>query len=140
MAFEGLLGQLLAALFGTDQYRVVVLSVRCDAQLDVCGEGQQALLLLSQKNYDLVISDRDLPGVSGLDVLRSVRQRRRSPVLPFILVSSRNDSASVREVLPLAPTAYLTNQRVEVAKQTIALRTAENNLKNAGAADRKSVV
>jgi len=30
--------------------------------------------------------------------------------------------------------AYLTNQRIEVAKQTIALRTAENNLKNAGAA------
>src|SRR5471032_2609232 len=28
--------------------------------------------------------------------------------------------------------AYLTNQRVEVAKQTIAMRTAEANLKNAG--------
>ena len=28
--------------------------------------------------------------------------------------------------------AYLTNQRVEVAKQTIALRTAENKIKNAG--------
>ena len=28
--------------------------------------------------------------------------------------------------------AYLTNQRVEVAKQTIALRTAENQIKNAG--------
>ena len=28
--------------------------------------------------------------------------------------------------------AYLTNQRVEVAKQTIALRTAENKLKNSG--------
>lgn len=56
-----------------DLLKQVVLSVRCDAQLDVCGEGQQALLLLSQKSYDLVISDRDLPGVSGLDVLRSVR-------------------------------------------------------------------
>ena len=55
-----------------------------------------------------MIADRDLPGVSGLDVLRSVRQRRRSPVLPFILLSNRNDSASVREALPLAPTAYLT--------------------------------
>ncbi|GLX88869.1 membrane protein [Pseudomonas weihenstephanensis] len=30
--------------------------------------------------------------------------------------------------------AYLTNQRVEVAKQTIALRTAENQLKNSAAA------
>ena len=91
-----------------DLLKQVVLSVRCDAQLDVCSEGQQALVLLSQKSYDLVIADRDLPGVSGLDVLRSVRQRRRSPALPFMLLSSRNDSASVREALPLAPTAYLT--------------------------------
>lgn len=30
--------------------------------------------------------------------------------------------------------AYLTNQRVEVAKQTIALRTAENQLNNSAAA------
>jgi HD-like signal output (HDOD) protein len=41
-------------------------------------------------------------------VLRSVRQRKRNPPLPFILMSSRNDSASVREALPLAPAAYLT--------------------------------
>jgi HD-like signal output (HDOD) protein len=49
-----------------------------------------------------------LPGVDGLNVLRSVRQRKRNPPLPFILMSSRNDSASVREAIPLAPTAYLT--------------------------------
>lgn len=86
----------------------VVLSVRCDALLDVCGEGRQALTLLSEKNYDLVIADWDLPAVGGLDLLRNVRQRRRNPVLPFILLSNRNDSASVREALPFAPTAYLT--------------------------------
>ncbi|WP_043229310.1 response regulator [Pseudomonas sp. CF161] len=86
----------------------VLLSVRCDARLDVCANGQEALQLLSEKAYDLVIADWELPGVDGLSVLRSVRQRRRNPVLPFILLSSRSDSASVREALPLAPTAYLT--------------------------------
>ncbi|MHC8352698.1 OmpA family protein [Pseudomonas sp. RT4P38] len=39
----------------------------------------------------------------------------------------REDQAKVDQL------AYLTNQRVEVAKQTIALRTAEANLKNASA-------
>jgi len=52
--------------------------------------------------------DWELPGIDGLHVLRSVRQRKRNPPLPFILMSSRNDSASVREAIPLAPTAYLT--------------------------------
>ena len=91
-----------------DLLKQVVLTVRCDAQLDVCGDGQQAFALLGKKPYGLVIADRDLPGIGGLDLLRTVRQRRAVPALPFILLSERSDSASVREALPLAPTAYLT--------------------------------
>jgi HD-like signal output (HDOD) protein/ActR/RegA family two-component response regulator len=91
-----------------DLLKQVLLNVRCDARLDLCADGQQALSLLSEVPYDLAIVDWELPGVDGLSVLRSVRQRKRNPPLPFILMSSRNDSASVREALPLAPTAYLT--------------------------------
>ena len=74
----------------------------------MCADGQQAATLLREKTYDLILADWELPGIDGLSLLRSVRQMRRSPLLPFILLSSRNDSASVREALPLAPTAYLT--------------------------------
>ncbi|WP_028624126.1 HDOD domain-containing protein [Pseudomonas sp. Ant30-3] len=91
-----------------DLLKQVLLNVRCDARLDVCADGHEALARLAQNSYDLVIVDWELPGVDGLSVLRSVRQRKHSPPLPFILMSSRNDSASVREALPLAPTAYLT--------------------------------
>ena len=89
-----------------DLLKQVLLNVRCDARLDVCADGQEAATLLRDKTYDLILADWELPGVDGLSLLRSVRQKRRS--LPFILLSSRNDSASVREALPLAPTAYLT--------------------------------
>jgi HD-like signal output (HDOD) protein/CheY-like chemotaxis protein len=91
-----------------DLLKQVLLNVRCDARLDLCADGQEALHLLAENPYDLVIVDWELPGVDGLNVLRNVRQRKRYPPLPFILMSSRNDSASVREALPLAPAAYLT--------------------------------
>lgn len=91
-----------------DLLKQVLLNVRCDARLDVCADGQHAAELLRDKPYDLIIADWELPGVDGLSLLRSVRQRRRVPVLPFILLSTRNDGASVREALLLAPTAYLT--------------------------------
>ena len=91
-----------------DLLKEVLLNVRCDARLDLCADGQQALELLAANPYDLVIVDWELPGVDGLNVLRNVRQRKRNPPLPFILMSSRSDSASVREALPLAPAAYLT--------------------------------
>ena len=90
-----------------DLLKQVLLNVRCDARLDLCADGQEAMTLLSEVPYDLAIVDWELPGVDGLNVLRSVRQRKRNPPLPFILMSSRNDSVSVREALPLAPTAYL---------------------------------
>ncbi|MDR9860404.1 HD-like signal output (HDOD) protein [Pseudomonas baetica] len=91
-----------------DLLKQVLLNVRCDARVDLCVDGQQALDMLRDVPYDLAIVDWELPGTDGLNVLRSVRQRKRNPPLPFILMSTRNDSASVREALPLAPTAYLT--------------------------------
>ena len=91
-----------------DLLKQVLLNVRCDARLDLCADGQQAMSMLSEIPYDLAIVDWELPGVDGLNVLRNVRQRKRNPPLPFILMSNRNDSASVREAIPLAPTAYLT--------------------------------
>ncbi|MFT2184232.1 HDOD domain-containing protein [Pseudomonas putida] len=82
----------------------MLLSVRCDARLQVCTDGSQAVSALSNKP-DLIIAARELAGVDGLDMLRKVRAK--GPGVPFILMSNRNDSASVREALPLHPTAYL---------------------------------
>ncbi|MDH0749428.1 response regulator [Pseudomonas sp. GD03842] len=86
----------------------LVLNVRCDAQLDVCTDGKQAIELMRGYIPDLVIASRELPGVDGLSLLRGVRLLKRQPPVRFILLSNRNDSASVREAVQLAPTAYLT--------------------------------
>ncbi|WP_085678560.1 MULTISPECIES: response regulator [unclassified Pseudomonas] len=82
----------------------MLLSVRCDARLQVCADGSEALTALASKP-DLIIAARELSGFDGLDLLRKVRAK--GPGLPFILMSNRSDSASVREALPLHPTAYL---------------------------------
>ncbi|KIY39648.1 histidine kinase [Pseudomonas sp. 10-1B] len=89
-----------------DMLREMLLSVRCDARLEVCADGTQAMTALSSKP-DLIIAARELSGVDGLDLLRKVRAKRDNPGLPFILMSERSDSSSVREALPLHPTAYL---------------------------------
>lgn len=90
-----------------DRLTEVVLSVRCDATLKMCANGQQAHEWLRDNQPDLVIAAWELPGIDGLSLLGRVRMNRQQPPVPFILLSTRNDSASVREVVPLAPTAYL---------------------------------
>lgn len=50
--------------------------------VDVCHEGDEGLRLIRQQAHDLVLLDRMLPNLSGLDVLRCARREKLSvPVL-----------------------------------------------------------
>jgi DNA-binding response OmpR family regulator len=40
--------------------------------VDICGDGDQALELIAVNRYDVVVLDRDLPGVHGDDVCRAI--------------------------------------------------------------------
>ena len=54
-----------------------------------CGQaysGSEATLLLSMEHYDLVLLDLALPGMSGEEVLRSIRAKGG---LPVIVVSAK---------------------------------------------------
>jgi len=86
----------------------LVLNVRCDAVLELSADGHQAREWLAHHQADLIIADWGLPGTDGLTLLHGVRQQRRQPAVPFILLSNRSDKASVREAVVQAPTAYLT--------------------------------
>jgi HD-like signal output (HDOD) protein/ActR/RegA family two-component response regulator len=105
----------------------LVLDVRRDAQLNVCPDGKQAVELMRGFIPDLVIASRELPGVDGLSLLRGVRMLRRQPAVRFILLSSRSDSASVREAVQLAPTAYLTKPlNIENLRHRLEILLLEN--------------
>lgn len=47
--------------------------------------GEQGLLLLSKDAYDLIITDKNLPGIDGLEVLRLARQQL--PNLQAIIIT-----------------------------------------------------
>lgn len=47
--------------------------------------GEQGLTLLSKDNYDLIITDKNLPGIDGLEVLRLARQQ--IPTLQAIVIT-----------------------------------------------------
>lgn len=86
----------------------LVLSVRGDAHIDFCEDGEQAIQSCGTRSYRLVLAEQELPGTDGIDLLRHLRRNRRGPTSPdFILISAKADATSVRAVLPLAPTAYL---------------------------------
>lgn len=55
----------------------------------VVGEGESAMRYLAENHLDLVILDVMLPGRSGLDLLRDIRQR--APRLPVMMLTARGE-------------------------------------------------
>jgi DNA-binding response OmpR family regulator len=56
---------------------------------DGASTGRQALEMVGERRYDLVITDLILPDISGYDLVRALRQRR--DYLPVLAVSARDD-------------------------------------------------
>lgn len=54
-------------------------------RIEVCEDGRTALARMkSGEQYDLVITDNELPGMSGLELIRQARQlthRQRTPII-----------------------------------------------------------
>ncbi|MFC1620928.1 ATP-binding protein [Candidatus Omnitrophota bacterium] len=57
-----------------------------DWQIDSTGDPQEGLKMIIDKDYDLVLCDYRLPGLSALDVLKKMKEKGKD--LPFIVVTS----------------------------------------------------
>jgi two-component system response regulator CpxR len=57
-------------------------------ELTRCGSGEDGLECLASGSFDLVILDIMLPGISGLDVLKQIRQ---TSDIPIIMLTARGD-------------------------------------------------
>ena len=60
-------------------------------EVTVAENGDDALLLADEVRPDLVLLDWMLPGVSGIEVLRRLKNRRQSIETPVIMLSARTE-------------------------------------------------
>lgn len=73
--------------------------------VDKCFHGMQACELLQIETYDLVILDLNLPGMDGLDILRTIRSE--NPELRILILSARDSVADKVLGLDLGANDYL---------------------------------
>lgn len=74
--------------------------------VDMLHDGEEADMFLSQESADLVVLDINLPGKSGLDVLRALR--RRADGTPVILLTARGETQERVDGLDAGADDYLT--------------------------------
>ena len=61
-------------------------------RVQVSTRGDDAELKLREEAPDLVLLDWMLPGLSGIELCRRIRQRRETVALPVIMLTARTDS------------------------------------------------
>jgi DNA-binding response OmpR family regulator len=75
-------------------------------EVAVAGDGEAGARLALDPEVDLVLLDRMLPGVDGIEVLERVRRIR--PALPVIMLTARDEVADRIEGLDGGATDYVT--------------------------------
>jgi len=86
---------LLERILTRDGYRVLT-----------AGDGAQALEVLARESVSIVISDLQMPVMSGLDLLKAIK--KDFPNLGVIIMTAYGDTYTVKDALLLGADEYIT--------------------------------
>ena len=77
-----------------------------------CSDANEALRALmtsvkSSKKFDLILADLNMPGPSGLDFLKQVRNSDSFKQIPFILITTESEKGCVLEAAQNGVSSYI---------------------------------
>jgi two-component system chemotaxis sensor kinase CheA len=73
----------------------------------VAPDGEHALELLNETTVDAIVSDIEMPGMSGLELTAAIRQDERWRHLPIVLVTSLDSPEHVERGAAAGADAYI---------------------------------
>jgi class 3 adenylate cyclase len=77
-------------------------------RVGVAEDGSRALAMIDEQGFDLVLLDVMMPGLSGIDVLKRLRERFSESDLPVVMATARDATEDVVEALRLGANDYVT--------------------------------
>jgi two-component system alkaline phosphatase synthesis response regulator PhoP len=77
-------------------------------ETDVAYNGIDAIKKLQLQSYDLVVLDQMLPGVSGIEVLKTIRSTKETMKLPVLILTAKSDESDVVLALNFGADDYIT--------------------------------
>ncbi len=90
------------------------------------GSGFEALKLLPTEEFNLVITDVNMPDINGLELISFIKNNPRYNHIPLIIVSTERSEEDKKRGMALGATAYVTKpfkaqELQEVIKQAISI-------------------
>lgn len=76
--------------------------------VSVAEDGQRALNMIAAEKFDLILLDIMMPGISGLEVLKKLRETFTVADLPIIMATAKDQSEDVVAALKMGANDYVT--------------------------------
>lgn len=76
-------------------------------EVDIAMSGEEALEMVGKKSYNLVVTDVDMPGISGFDLIRRLKREEKYKEIPVIIVSGLSKPEHQREGIKVGAQAYI---------------------------------
>jgi DNA-binding response OmpR family regulator len=74
-------------------------------QTTACNNGQDALIMLKDETFDVVLLDENMPGLGGLETLNEIKLK--SPTLPVIMITKNEEEQIMEEAIGAKISDYL---------------------------------
>lgn len=82
--------------------------------IDVRYDGQAGLKVVEEEKFDLVISDTNMPEMSGIEFLQALRERQiQIPVLMMFAIYKKDKNITDQDVLKMGANAVLSKDDIE---------------------------
>lgn len=76
-------------------------------QVEIAADGMEAISLLSEHSFDLIISDIQMPRMDGFQLVEYIRKEESYKDIPVIIVSSLDKEEDVRKGAEVGANAYV---------------------------------
>jgi two-component system chemotaxis response regulator CheY len=87
--------------------RVIEMTQMDVAEFLDASNGEEALKILKQTNVDLVLSDLNMPNMSGVEMVHQMKITPDTKSIPVVIISTESKTARIRELLAEGVKDYL---------------------------------
>ena len=87
---------------------------------------EQALSYLEFENYDVVLTDIAMPGLTGREILKRIQEEH--PTTPVIVISGNSEAEAAKELLDMGAFAFIAKPfKLEDVESTVVRAIARNH-------------
>lgn len=89
--------------------RIICMSLQREGYLTIPAlDGKDAIPLLDKYKFDLIITDLNMPGMSGIELTLNIRKHNNYKFIPVIFLSGEESNEKTNEAKKAGSSAWLT--------------------------------